>query len=68
LTFFIRPKMRVKPLATRKYRAPSVMPLNRALRKICLRLKTSSKPAGHGAMMSHSRPTASSRMTKLQPG
>ena len=54
MTLRISPKIRVKPLATRKYRPPSVMPLKTALRNTFFLPKASSSPGGQVAKISHS--------------
>src|SRR5258708_33662696 len=60
--------MRVKPLATRKYRPPSVMPLKTALRNTFFRPKTSSRPGGQVAKSNHSAAATAIRMANAQTG
>src|SRR5450755_4923525 len=60
--------MRVKPLATRKYRPPSVMPLKTALRNTFFLPKASSRPCGQVAKINHSAAATAIRMTKAHSG
>src|SRR4030081_2105981 len=60
--------MRVKPLATRKYRPPSVMPLKTALRNTFFRPKASSRPSGQVAKINHSAAATAIRMTNAHSG
>ena len=64
----ISPKIRVKPLATRKYRPPSVMPLKTALRNTFFLPKASSRPCGQVAKISHSATAIAIRMTNDHSG
>ncbi|MGY3447565.1 hypothetical protein ACVW17_007566 [Bradyrhizobium sp. USDA 4473] len=58
----IRPKISVKPLATRKYSPPSVMPFSTALRNTRLRPIAASSPGGQIANTSHAS-TATAMIT-----
>src|SRR5258706_9774159 len=60
--------MRVKPLATRKYRPPSVMPLKTALRNTFFLPKASSKPCGQVAKINHSAAATAIRMMNAHNG
>src|SRR5258706_687366 len=60
--------VRVKPLATRKSRPPSVMPLKTALRNTFFLPKVSSRPCGHVAKINHSAAATAIRMANAHSG